>query len=115
RGLYEPPGGKVEVGEHLFDGLRREVAEETGLDVLVKAEKFTTVGELEPFVIVSDPYKRVTLFFLAEVRGGSLSGETEEQREVRFYPREEIKRLLSEGLIRPTAKPALEKWLAETS
>lgn len=32
-GLWAPPGGKVEVGETLVDGLRREVAEETGLEI----------------------------------------------------------------------------------
>ncbi|MGA8118136.1 MAG: NUDIX domain-containing protein [Actinocatenispora sp.] len=32
-GRWEPPGGMLEVGESIVDGLRREVREETGLDV----------------------------------------------------------------------------------
>ena len=29
---WEPPGGVLELGESMHDGLRREVREETGLD-----------------------------------------------------------------------------------
>jgi 8-oxo-dGTP diphosphatase len=32
-GRWEPPGGVLELGEEIIDGLRREVAEETGLQV----------------------------------------------------------------------------------
>jgi ADP-ribose pyrophosphatase YjhB (NUDIX family) len=32
-GRWEPPGGVLELGEQIIDGLRREVAEETGLQV----------------------------------------------------------------------------------
>ncbi len=36
-GHWEPPGGVLELGEQIIDGLRREVAEETGLQVLPSA------------------------------------------------------------------------------
>ena len=32
-GRWEPPGGVLELGERIHDGLRRELAEETGLEV----------------------------------------------------------------------------------
>jgi ADP-ribose pyrophosphatase YjhB (NUDIX family) len=34
-GHWEPPGGVLEVDESIYDGLRREIAEETGLDIEV--------------------------------------------------------------------------------
>jgi 8-oxo-dGTP diphosphatase len=40
-GLWELPGGKIDYGEVLVEGLKREVAEETGLDVAV-GRPFTT-------------------------------------------------------------------------
>lgn len=34
-GFWHPPGGKLEAGESLIEGVRREVQEETGLDVTI--------------------------------------------------------------------------------
>jgi len=34
-GIWEVPGGRLEIGENPFDGLKREVKEETGLEVEV--------------------------------------------------------------------------------
>ncbi|WP_374763733.1 NUDIX domain-containing protein [Yunchengibacter salinarum] len=39
-GLYDLPGGKLEPGEDLFDGLRREILEEIGLSV----KRFTFIA-----------------------------------------------------------------------
>lgn len=110
RGLYELPGGKVEVGENLFDGLRREVKEETGLEIRASRKK-QAVSELEPFSVVSDPRKHVALVFLVRIARGAPKSETKEQREIRFYSKAEVRKLLEAGLIRPLVKPAIEKWL----
>tara|TARA_Y100000310_G_scaffold10865_1_gene11507 strand:+ start:285 stop:701 length:417 start_codon:yes stop_codon:yes gene_type:complete len=32
-GIWEPPGGRLELGENPDDGLKREVKEETGLEI----------------------------------------------------------------------------------
>lgn len=71
-GLYTLPGGGVEAGETLHDGLRREVAEETGLDI----EPVALAGYRE--TIVRDGESRVSrhfviLPFAARLAGGTLS------------------------------------------
>jgi 8-oxo-dGTP diphosphatase len=70
---WEPPGGVLELHESIEDGLRREVREETGLDV-------------EP-VTLSGVYKNmrrgiIALVFRCTVTGGELgvSDETESYR-----------------------------------
>lgn len=65
------PGGLVEVGETIAEALRREVAEETGLEV----EPGPLIGIFEP--ITRDEahrvrYHYVVIDLLATVRGGAL-------------------------------------------
>jgi 8-oxo-dGTP diphosphatase len=60
---WEPPGGVLEPSESVHDGLRREVREETGLDI-------------EP-VVLTGIYKNmsraiIALVFLCKVTGGEL-------------------------------------------
>jgi 8-oxo-dGTP diphosphatase len=65
---WEPPGGVLELGETISDGLRREVREETGLDV-------------EP-VALTGVYKNMTreiiaLVFRCKITGGDLRASDE--------------------------------------
>ena len=65
---WEPPGGVLELGESIPDGLRREVREETGLDV-------------EP-VALTGVYKNMTrgivaLVFRCKITGGDLTTNDE--------------------------------------
>ena len=65
---WEPPGGVLELGETIHDGLRREVREETGLDV-------------EP-VALTGVYKNMTrgiiaLVFRCKITGGELRASDE--------------------------------------
>ncbi|MBD3313848.1 NUDIX domain-containing protein [Candidatus Woesearchaeota archaeon] len=36
-GIWEVPGGRLEPEEHIFDGLKREAKEETGLDISINS------------------------------------------------------------------------------
>ncbi len=69
------PGGGMELGETVDEAMRREVREETGLEIEVER----LVG------VYSKPQKQeVVLTFLCRVVGGVLR-ETEESRECRYF------------------------------
>jgi 8-oxo-dGTP diphosphatase len=61
RGRYHMPGGRVESGEHFEAALRREVREETGLEVTIKQPIY--VGEWRP-VIKGVPNQIIGIFFV---------------------------------------------------
>lgn len=69
RGLWSIPGGLVELGERIKDAVRREVKEETGLDV--KIDKLANVTE----IITKDEKGRIKFhyviidFFAIPLRG----------------------------------------------
>jgi 8-oxo-dGTP diphosphatase len=86
-GRWEPPGGVLELGESIEDGLRREAREETGL-------------EIEP-VALTGAYKNmargiVALVFRCKITGGELEA-TDEATDFRWVGERDIRELAAEA------------------
>ena len=84
---WEPPGGVLELGETIHDGLRREVREETGLDI-------------EP-VALTGVYKNMTrgiiaLVFRCKITGGDLI-TTDETAAYRWVRQDEVGQFADEA------------------
>lgn len=105
RGWWGLPGGAVELGETVVEALRREVWEETGLQV-----------DVGPFIRFKDAISRehdsgrvrhhyVILFFLAYRQGGSLRPDSD-AAEVCWVPRDRVNDL--------QLVPGLQELLDET-
>ena len=85
--LWEPPGGVLELGEVIHDGLRREVREETGLDV----EPIALSG-----VYQNMPRGIIALVFRCKITGGALA-TNEEVSDFRWVTETQAPRLMSEA------------------
>jgi ADP-ribose pyrophosphatase YjhB (NUDIX family) len=72
--LWNLPGGRIEVPERITEGLRREVREETGLEV--KITRLLVVDTTSP--------RGVAFVFACEVTGGELRPAPGEIRAVRW-------------------------------
>ena len=102
-------GGGVRDDESLVAAMRREVAEETGLDI----ERFRLFG------LFSDPSRIIaygdgttvsllTAVFRAEVPAGAATKMSEESQELRFVTPEELRALT----IAETHEPIRQRYLA---
>ncbi len=76
KGLWSIPGGVVELGEHLYQALRREVKEETGLEI-------TPLELLDVFEVLDYDssgnlrYHYIIIDYIAKSSGGVLKASTD--------------------------------------
>jgi 8-oxo-dGTP diphosphatase len=85
KGLWSLPGGRVELGEYLADALRREVKEETNLDV----EVGDLIGIAE---VLGDPHY-VILDFAASPIGDADPVPAGDAADVRWVPFDAVRSL----------------------
>jgi 8-oxo-dGTP diphosphatase len=84
---WEPPGGVLEIGETIHDGLRREVREETGLDI----EPSTLTG-----IYKNMPRAIIALVFRCKITGGELR-TNDEVTAFRWASEADVARLADEA------------------
>ena len=92
---WEFPGGQVEVGENLIDAVRREIAEETGVDAEV-GEVFcisSNTGKYPGYNGVKEIPTKIMLDFICHAKGG-IPRPSEENSETAFVPKNRVPELI---------------------
>ncbi|WP_062107413.1 NUDIX domain-containing protein [Bacillus niameyensis] len=90
-GAWVMPAGGLELHESIFDCLKREVKEETGLDVIsAKLIALYTGIDYEYTNGYGDENKMFAVVFLVEQWSGQLLEETDETAEAKFFSLDEL-------------------------
>ncbi|MBR3304442.1 MAG: NUDIX domain-containing protein [Christensenellaceae bacterium] len=125
-GLMEIPAGKIREYEWVFDALKREVKEETGLDVVSVTgfggeEEYSCkrtgyrVMRIMPYSVtqnVSGGYSVILLTFLCRAEG-TVVKSTDETQEIHVAELTEVEKLINENEMMPIHIPALRKYISE--
>lgn len=124
-GLYELPGGAVEAGENVYDALKREVKEETNLDVkrIVNLKVTDDMSNIDgdsafgfsPFCCtqMTRPIYFMGIFFVCEVENGTPIAGKDEVKDPKWVSIEELANMLKKERKKffTPHLPALEMYL----
>ena len=98
KGYWSLPGGIVEAGEKLEDAIRREVLEETGLEV-DSLSVFEIFERISPDAAGKAEYHYVLIDYLCKPSGGKLLAASDVSR-VAWVPERELREYrLTEGTL----------------
>ena len=121
-GTLEIPGGKMRAFEDIFDTVRREVKEETGLDVTSIVGEHQRIDHpnakdvstlIEPFCVTQMQTGPVIGMIFRCTAAGELAVATDETRDIRWINVDELRQLVSrspERFYTPFLAP-LKKYL----
>ena len=98
KGYWSLPGGALELGERLADGVRREIREETGL-IVKPLEVFEVFERITPGERNRPEYHYVVVDYLCRVSGGELRPGADAER-AEWVRREDLgRRQITEGTL----------------
>jgi 8-oxo-dGTP diphosphatase len=98
-GKWTVPGGKIEFGERIYDAVKREAKEETGLEV--EPIKLMEVDE----AIVGEERHYIFLNYLCRIVGGKLKPSSDAS-DAKWFTKEELDKI---ELNHPSIKSSLKK------
>ena len=96
RGIWEYPGGQVEVGENLIEALQREIREESGIEVVV-GELFCVSSNTRKYAGyygVKEIPTKVMLDFICHPTGGT-ERTSDETSDVGWFTPEEAQAMIA--------------------
>lgn len=84
---WKLPGGEVKDGEIVYDGIKREVKEETNLDV-----KLTSLVSMQEYIKENGKH-RFRVFMTGIPTGGEVKINPGEVKKIEWVPKEKLKKL----------------------
>ncbi|MDO8733253.1 MAG: NUDIX domain-containing protein [Actinomycetota bacterium] len=120
---WELPQGHLEQGESVVEAARRELAEETGLELDELSVEYSAeqshgliVEGVSPLSVAIASGSRIYLGIClsCEALGELRENSTEANDRQAWFDRSAVKRLLDAGTVFPLNRPMLEAWLAAT-
>lgn len=106
KGLIITPGGGVELFENMIDTVKREIMEETGLEI-------TNIKQLKTYEIINKPDEhRIIIYWSADYDKNSIHSASD-LTNAKFYSKEEIQELDKLGKLSNITKQVLSdnNWL----